>query len=117
MRKLRVDLIGAVVFVAFLLYAIAVEVQPHVGIIGFLTANGISEDIIAGLFIAGGLFMLVDTSNPPRRFLYLTPLMLYIVAGVFYIVLQPQAVVASVVGHGLAWVLIVIELYRKATGS
>lgn len=104
-----------VVGLVMLLYAAGVMGTPHSGVTNYLTDNTfLTPLLIAGAFVTGGALILILRPAPALFSFLTTPILIYGVASLFYMLSTPAGALTAVVAHTGLWLSIQAALYDRA---
>ena len=104
--------------VVLLAYAAGVLATPHGGAMGYITAHlGITAPVLAVLFAACGLVILITRPSPPLFSLLTTPILLYSFASLGYLLTPAGGALTAYFAHTSLWLVISAAIADQARHS
>jgi len=99
-------------------YAVGVLVTPHGGAMGYLTASiGLMPTVLAVLFAACGLAILITRPSPPLFSLLTTPILLYSFASLAYLLTPAGGALTAYFAHFGLWLVTSAAIADQARHS
>lgn len=101
--------------VVLLAYAVGVLATPRGGAMGYLTAHlGLSAPVLAALFLACGLVILIARPKPPLFSLLTTPILLYSFASLGFLLSPAGGALTAYFAHFGVWLVTNAAITEKA---
>jgi hypothetical protein len=100
--------------VVMCLYAIGVLATPHSGVTGFIMEKTfLTPPMIAAVFVGCGVYIFLSHPHPALFSLLITPIMLYSLASVLYVLTAGGAMTGTVAHTGI-WLVVNASLVERA---
>lgn len=99
-------------------YAVGVLATPHGGAMGYLTTRiGLTPPVLAALFMACGLAILIARPNPPLFSLLTTPILLYSFASLGFLLSPEGGALTAYFAHTGLWLVTSAAIADQARHS